>query len=254
MPNQQRKKSPTPESCLGCRATADDKQRPMIRSITVGTIQLESTVKILPGNVRRKSISGSKIFVIPTTAQAGMKKKDRRMLQPTSLSLPFSQSDELLGDSVFLMGGQDDDDSIFKLLSPSDVPGSTLLSSPPSDLGQPVFSPTDGMLLPHDSPIPSMSPFQPIVQNSPAFTTALSPLSTMPRPSSTPAVRLNAADDFAKICRQPLCTGFIITDLDSSCAVPDNEITPLVKVCEIFNVSCICPIIRFASNAVGCQG
>ena len=183
--------------------------------------------------MRKKSICGSKIFVIPTAAQSGLKKKDRRMMQPASLPLPFSQSDELLSDSVFMMGGQDEDEHFMTLLpSPGEVTGSGLLSSPHSDLGQPVFSPTDGLMLPHDSPIPTMSPFQPIVQNSPAFTTALSPLSVMPRPSSSSAVRLNAVDEFARICRQPLCTGYIIADLASSYSVPNCNSAPVVKVSE----------------------
>ena len=202
--------------------------------MTVATIHLDSTVKILPVNVKRRSISGSKIFVLPSVVQSGLKKKDKRVIQPASLSLPFSQSDELLVDPVFIMRGEDDDENFMTLLpSPGEVNGSALLS-PHSDLGQPVFSPTDGIMLPHDSPIPTMSPFQPIVQNSPAFTTALSPLSVMPRPSSTPVVRLNTADDFARICRQPLCTGYIVSDFDSSFSNCGSM--PLIKVGCFLNI------------------
>ena len=168
---------------------------------------------------------------MPTAIQSGLKKKDRRLAPPTSLSLPLSQGDDLLSDSVFLMGGQDDDEQFMTLLpSPGEVTSSALLSSPHSDLVQQVFSPTDAMMLPHDSPIPTMSPFQPIVQNSPAFTTALSPLSMMPRPSSTQPLKLNATDDFARICRQPLCTGYIVTDLDTCSVLMDYNSSPLIKV------------------------
>lgn len=234
-PSHQKKRPSTPESCMGCRSTKEDKQRPTIGSITVATIHIDSSLRILPVNMKKKSISGSKIFVVPSAIQSGLKKKDRRMMPPTTLSLPLSQNDDLLGDSVFLIGNQDDDEQFMTLLpSPAEVTSSGMLSSH-SDLVQPVFSPSDGMMLSHDSPIPSMSPFQPIVQNSPAFSTALSPLSAMPRPSSTPALRLNAADDFSRISRQPLCTGYIITDSDSSSSFTGSGNTPLIKVSHVYS-------------------
>ena len=151
------------------------------------------------------------------------------MLPPTSLSLPLSQSDDLLVDTLFPMSNPDDEEHFMPLLpSPAEVTSSAMLTSPHPDLVQPVFSPGDGMISPHlASQIPAMSPFQPIIQNSPAFS-ALSPLSVMHRPSSTPALRSNASDEFTKISRQPLCIGYIISG--SELFGDEASCPPVIKV------------------------
>ena len=231
-PAQTKKRPVTPEVCVGCRATADEKPRPIVRSITVASVHLDSNVRILPGNTRRKSNSGSKIFVVPVVSQSA-KKRDRRLLGSGSLSLPMPPADELIADSVF------EEQFMGLLSSPAEVSSSSLLTSLHSDLVQPVFSPGDTMNV---SSISTMSPFQPIIQNSPAFSTAFSPVPVMTQPSSTPIVKTGSSDEFTKLCRQPLCSGYIL--VDSSSLGDDTTNTPLIKVMPP-RVHCAFPIEYF---------
>eukprot|EP00795_Rhopilema_esculentum_P015506 gene15506-6767_t len=224
-PVQTKKRPVTPEVCVGCRATADEKPRPTVRSITVASVHLDSNVRILPGSTRRKSNSGSKIFVVPVVSQSA-KRRDRRLLGSGSLSLPMPPADELIADSVF------EEQFMGLLSSPAEVSSSSLLTSLHSDLGQPVFSPGDTMNV---SSISTMSPFQPIIQNSPAFSTAFSPVPVMTQPSSTPIVKTGSSDEFTKLCRQPLCSGYILVDSSSLGSHITN--TPLIKSDLLFHLT-----------------
>eukprot|EP00794_Sanderia_malayensis_P013792 gene13792-15235_t len=245
-----KKRPPTPPdvSCNACRSTPDDRHKSQIQSISLIAIQPEPLIKLMPVGNKKKTNLNSRIFVVQPVNHHRRSTKDRHKMQTSSNihnvvipSLPLSQQDDdLLSD---LLSQTEDDDHFMPMLpSPTEVHDVTsMYTSPHPDLGQPVFSPGDGMISSNlSSPriigqMSTVSPFQPIMHhNSPAFGAGVMspspPLMYRPSSSTPTAVHtMTSHDEFAHLARQPMSVGYIISGYDLAWSSRNGSCPSVIK-------------------------